>query len=286
MTQHRKRFVWWDRAYSTFLLTRVAPNILPRQMAVSRSAVMFLALSATTYLKAGCAWAGLNDIREFPAPHSRCAVADQKRLLTTVGRFVAERGTVFEVVADAKSVSTSADASPGFTDPRITVFNGRCDVIWRQTFPSFGEVGFDTLDFPGRRLLHVVARSALEPGDQDLFVDELLTAVGETLQPLAPVPLGADKYGKTYIGRINNLGDFGIVITEENAVSPSDRHGKPRETLSYVYRWKMIHEPGMATGGYVFAGPDPLGKDEARFLKASATSSNPDFPLYKFWLGD
>ncbi len=236
---------------------------------------------------AGCAAPdvrpNLQALRGFHAPTSRCQPSAGDRLLTSVDTLPGTGGAKgYEVVAAVKLGDVPADGHGGdFFDPSLTVFDERCEPVWRQSFPGLGEVGVEVLSAPDGPLLHVVGRSVFYPAGQDVFDHEILGAAGGSVAAVSPAGLRSDGQRQAYVGPVDRHGQLGIVVTTYPALS--DPHARPQPSRSLLYRWRGYHRAD-GTTMHAFAGPEVLHAKRLAALKLGRTML-PRFPLYEFMLG-
>ena len=89
----------------------------------------------------------MQDLDRFVGPRAACSAPAPGRILTSVGNFPAAGVShAYEIVADTKLERTVDGVR--YADPSITVFDDRCEPVWRQSFPDLGEIGFDILEVP------------------------------------------------------------------------------------------------------------------------------------------
>lgn len=232
------------------------------------------------------ALAEVTDALNFPSPHSRCMNASKGRILTSVGKFPALGHKDFEVVADTRLKTTSPGSLTEFYDPSVNIYNENCELVWRQSYPSLGEVGFEALQMPGRLMLHVSAISVFQPVDEVISDQELLSSDGETMT--VEISFGSDRYDMSYVGYLGPDGDFGVVTVHNatpmrvsmDAISPA--------ITTFVYRWRAFADPDDRTAptGPLFVGPQRLNAKALAALKLHwDPRKHPPFPLYKFVFG-
>ena len=231
------------------------------------------------------ACAAPKDVHDFPAPSAHCVTAEPGRVLTSVGVLPYKwvRGS-YEVVADTKIGPDPDDSRVLFHDPSITVYDDKCEVVWRQAYPGFGEIGFRVIDAPDQPLLHVVGRTHKETGEDQIFIHEILYPSSGSLQALAPTFLRTSRLSDTYIGQIPPRGELAIVVTINNWAQPLLPAPKRRENLTLLYHWRLFSKAG-ALGTYAFSGPKKIGPKALADLAIPADRGVPPFPLTDFMFG-
>ena len=173
----------------------------------------------------------------------------------------------------------TADDVP-YTDPSITVFDEKCEPVWRQSFPYFGEIGSDILEVPGGPLLHIVGKSVFEPVDDEYLVDEILYPLFGSMVALAPVALLQPR-DVTYVGRIGTGGTVGVVVMTNDE---GWRHSRRTVERALVYRWRAFRRADGKTM-HAFAGPQILDQGGLDALHLPQRPL-PPFPLHRFVFGD
>jgi hypothetical protein len=250
----------------------------------SRHAVRVVSLLAVLELGVAAAMATLtvahaamNDISNFPQPHSRCMQATKGRILTTVGTFPVPRGKVFELVADTQ-LTTDGMGDTEYQDPSFNVFSDTCELVWRQSYPFLGEVGFQTLNMPTAVMLHVSAISVFEPVDQVITHEELLESDGDSMS--TQISFGGSRYGFTYVGPVGADSRFAVV----KSYIP---HPPSLPIGATIYRWTSFPDQDNPSGPrwYTFAGPEQIDAKELDALKVPFGKGWPAFPLTRFLSG-
>lgn len=224
----------------------------------------------------------LTALRGFHAPPSRCQAGTGDQLITSVGTLPGAGDKSYEVVATVRLGDVPSDGAAGdFFDPSLSVFDERCEPVWRQSFPGLGEVGFEVLRVPDGSLLHVVGRSVFRRGSQDVFDHEILDAASGAIAAVSPAGLRTDGRRRAYVGPIDRHGRLGIIIT--TYPDPSDPHTKTQASRSLLYRWHGYRRAD-GTVMHAFAGPEVIHANRLAALKLGGTML-PRFPLYEFLLG-
>ncbi len=245
----------------------------------------YVSLAVCLWAVGTVARAEVKDVHAFPAPTAHCVSAADGRILTSVGMLPYKwvRGS-YEVVADAKIGPDPDDPRVLFYDPSVTVYDDKCEAVWRQVYPGFSEIGFRVIDAPGQPLLHVVGRTHKETGDDVIFIHEILYPSSGSLQALAPTFLRTSRLSDTYIGPIPPRGELGVVVSINNWGQPALPPPKTRESLTLLYHWRLYSKSD-ALGTYAFSGPKKIGPKALADLALPADRGVPSFPLNDFVFG-
>jgi hypothetical protein len=213
--------------------------------------------------------------------------APKGRILTSVGTFPAPGHKPLEIVADTRLKPARPGQLTQFEDPSINIFNEDCELIWRQSYPSLGEVGFSPLQLPGTLTLHIAAVSVFHPVDQVISDEELLASDGETMT--VKITFGGDRFDTSYMGSSGPDGDFTIAtVTNTARLAVKDEAISPA-TTALVYRWQKLADPDRPAGPpmHIFVGPQPLDANALAAIKPQWTTNGyPPLPLYKFVFGE
>ncbi len=241
-----------------------------------------LGLAACAVLaQCGTARAQLHDPATYDQPRARCVRHVPGRILTRVGRFPGGDGTPLEVVTTVTLRPAYDDALIDFGAPSISVFDGRCRLLWRQAFdPFMGEIGFQTLTLPGgAKALYVVAVSMLFPADQTVSQEALLVARRGRLLPFGPDNLVGSRFYSTYVGTLPD--STFAVVTEQHYWSNVEPQAVD-PPLAHVFRYKPSEQTGHVG---TWMPPETLDLGHARALHLPESPPHPAFPFCRFFYG-
>jgi hypothetical protein len=228
--------------------------------------------------------ASIPDLSGFHQPISKCQKPAENQIITQVGTFPSTlHESLLQIVASVRPSNTEITITDHAT---ISIFDNQCHLIYQQVFPGAGEATFETIQWDGQTLLHLVTVSAVsEPADETIYNHIFLTQNYDgSLLPVQPPSLTSDKYVSIFVGDIGSGKGFGIVETFQPGLGQDQALVTPFSVMFRLQDFQLPESQSISA----FVGPTliqvPAGKDKGTAWPDSSYATG--FPLMHYLFGN